>query len=881
MSVPSATMNDVARANVSVDLVGREQELTELISALGLSASPDEAPGDAAGWALAVLLGGDAGIGKTRLLEALGERARSEGWRVLAGHCVDLGDNALPYLPITEIVARITAQLPELAAEVGRRHPALLRLEPGQRVIGAADGDSLGRGALFVAVREVLEQAAALGPLLVVLEDAHWADSSTRDLLSYLLTRPVMGRVGLVVSYRTDDLHRRHPLRPLTAQWARLRGVHRLQLGPLDPGNVLRLIAALHPADLPVGAAEEIVKRAEGNAFFVEELVSALTEPNAALPADLADLLLVRLDRLDDDADAVVRLVSVAGRRVSSDLLATVSGLPSERLEPALRQAVEMNVLRPDGQRVAFRHALLAEAVYDDLLPGERVRLHAAYVAALSERHGSGTAAELARHARRALDLVTATTAGLAAAREAMSVGGPADAIRHYEHVLELLDHPDAAVPDGLDVAVVTTEACEALIAGGHVDRAAALAGEYLERLPPNADPRNRARLLSTRASALSTIETQEDVAAVSAEAVRLLEGEESPLRARVLATHARLLQRGRPEEARVAGLAALELAERLDLPGVASDVFTTLSRLGNHGPVDDTRAALADAIGRAARVGNLVAELRGRFWLGLSHVNEAEWQAAETHLRLAVERVATAGTPWAPYHLEARWYLGFALMATGEWDEALVVLADPDETRPPVPTALLDMLRAQIDVARGVDVAGRVAATRDLWVVDGMVAVHAAGLEIEGAGSNGSPVEALAAYDGAVALLQRMWQPGFEATVRLAATTLGVLADAADDRSVPDRAALLAPGDRLMADVHDAVAPLDRAGVETQAWAAQATAEHARLRRSLADDPPTADDVVAAWREAVAAFERYGDVYRVASARAGLAAALAAAGDR
>lgn len=872
----------VTRGNVPgpVDLVGRRQELAELAQALGL---------DGGDQGFTVLLSGDAGIGKTRLLRALADTARAQGRLVVTGHCLDLGENALPYLPVTEIVSRLTDALPGVVAEAAARHPALLRLEPGRRVLGGEEGDAvdrgLDRGALFAAVRELLERVAAATPLLVVVEDLHWADSSTRDLLTYLLGRPFSARVALVVSYRSDDLHRRHPLRPLVAGWARLRSVHRLALEPLPVDDVRRLVGALHPQPLPSRALREIVDRAEGNPFFVEELVAAVAEPGGTLPADLADLLLVRLDRLDDEARAVVRLAAVAGRRVRSDLLAAVSGLPPARLDEALRSAVELTVLRVEGEYVAFRHALLAEAVYDDLLPGERVRLHADYVAALAERRGRGTAAELSRHARRALDRATAATAGLAAAREAMSVGGPVDAVRHYEHVLELLGDPQLLPGEpealGLDPAVVAVEAAEALSATGHVDRAADLAADHLDRLGPQADPRSRARLLSAWAIALSMIETPRDPAAISAEAVRLVGPEDSPLRARLLAVHARILQQRRHrDEAREAGIAAIELAERLGLPAVASDAFTTVSRLAHVGGEEDGQAALRAAVERARGTGNREAELRGLFWLALSCLNDADWVPAQEHLRAAVALADAGGTPWAPYHFESRWYLGQALLATGDWDEALAVLADPDEHRPPVPVAMLEVLRATVDAARGADVRERIAEGRRHWAVEGLVASLAGGLQIEAAGRAGSPDDAVAAYDGVTDLLRRIWSPAFEAAIRLAATTLSVLADAAGDLPAAQRPAWRDLADRLLGDIRTSLAPLAHQGPETQAWAALALAQDARLRLVTDDEQVPADDLRRLWMDALAAFERFGDVHRLAWVRAFAAEVLHATGD-
>ena len=275
-----------------------------------------------------------------------------------------------------------------------------------------------------------------------MIEDTHWADRSTRDLLSFLFSRPFESQVAIVASYRSDDLHRRHPLRKVAAEWARIPGVARMQLNPLPSDDVRALVHQLHPTPLTEAEIACIVERADGNAFFVEELVGA-TRLAQSLPDDLAELLLVRLDQLGDEAQAVVRTAAVAGRRVSHDLLAASSNVTLEALDVGLRDAIGHNVLVPArGESYAFRHALLAEAVYDDLLPGERARLHAAYASALAGNHGRGTAAELARHARAAHDLATAFDASIRAGDEAMSVGGPDEASGHYEAALELLADP-------------------------------------------------------------------------------------------------------------------------------------------------------------------------------------------------------------------------------------------------------------------------------------------------------------------------------------------------------------------------------------------------------------------------------------------------------
>ncbi|HYH34232.1 MAG TPA: AAA family ATPase, partial [Nocardioides sp.] len=217
----------------SSTLVGRDTELKDLESWLRGAAGEGRPVSG-------VLLGGDAGVGKTRLLNEVRDRLAADGWRVVVGHCLDLGDTALPYLPFSEILGHMATELPDVVSGVASRHPALARLQPGRRMLGAeaTESASVDRSDLFEAVRALLEEAASTAPLLLVVEDTHWADRSTRDLLSFLLTRGFAAPVVVVASYRADDLHRRHPLRRQVAEWTRLTGVRRMTLGPLDEAAV-------------------------------------------------------------------------------------------------------------------------------------------------------------------------------------------------------------------------------------------------------------------------------------------------------------------------------------------------------------------------------------------------------------------------------------------------------------------------------------------------------------------------------------------------------------------------------------------------------------------------------------------------------------------
>ncbi|NHA01436.1 AAA family ATPase [Nocardioides sp. W3-2-3] len=226
-------------------MVGRDAELAEATSVLddAVRAAETGSP------QRVLLLSGDAGVGKTRLLRSLRDHAHDAGWQVLAGHCLDFADSALPYLPFSEVLGRIATEHPALVDAVATDHPALTRLQPGRRTRSAGEDDPGGevghapdRGDIFVAVHALLEAVAAEAPVLLVVEDLHWADQSTRDMLGFLFTRAFARPVAIVASYRSDDLHRRHPLRRQVAEWSRLPQVSRLALNPLSEDSVRALV---------------------------------------------------------------------------------------------------------------------------------------------------------------------------------------------------------------------------------------------------------------------------------------------------------------------------------------------------------------------------------------------------------------------------------------------------------------------------------------------------------------------------------------------------------------------------------------------------------------------------------------------------------------
>jgi len=903
MSPPSATILHVPLdLPGTVPLIGRDGELDRLASLAGVDAS-EARPA-------AVLVSGDAGIGKTRLLSALRSRATEAGWRVAVGHCLDFGDSALPYLPFNELFGRLEAEATGLVAAAVEAHPPLQRVVPGRAApeVGREPPLQVDRGQLFEAIHGALQRFGAARPLLVVVEDVHWADQSTRDLLSFLFSRGFATPVSLVVSYRSDDLHRRHPLRSTLAQWTRLPGLGRVDLGPLPDPDVRRLVRVLHPDPLGESDVHLLVERAEGNAFFAEELVAAARIDSGAVPRDLVGLLLVRLDQLDDTARQVVRVASVAGRGISHEVLAAVAGLDSAALEQGVRAAVEHHVLVPAGSdSYAFRHALLGEAVYDDLLPGERVRLHAAYVAALAGNERPGAAAELARHARAAHDPGVALLASIRAGDEATAAGGPDEALRHYQLALELAAEPpeqrvgasgpgagepsaDRASTTGsqVDVVELTVKASAAATAAGHLHRAIALVQDQLEGAAADLTPVRRAQLLHALAAVVIVGETTLDPLQITTQALGLVPAEaETPLRARILEVHARALShRQRDDDATRWGQEALALARRLDLRDVVADAATTLARIEERtGDPESSKAALARVIAEA-HAGDDMVEVRGLHQLGGIHHEQGELaEALEVYLRGA-GRASELGRPWAPYGLDARLLAALVAYEAGDFDAASRIVDVSGQSPPGIAEAMLTATGMHVAAARGdTGALALLPRLRPWWARDGMVAIYAAGAAIDLLGDTGDIDGAVAVHDEAVAFVGELWQnPDFQARVRLSGLVLGQLGAQVARSAAGERPGLAAAAEALVDAAQRAAKRPGRRGFgmgpEGMAWVARVRAEHVRLRWLTGADPPAEQELVEAWEASVAGFERFPHVFEHARSQTRLAAVLRAAGD-
>ena len=865
-----------------VPLVGRDQELVTLTRLAGVLVPP------ASGM---VLVSGDAGIGKSRLLAALTERAVAAGWRVALGHCVDLGGSPMPYLPFTEVTARLQATRPEVMDRLSTRWPAVRRLLPGQasgsESAARPTSEPLDRSAFFDSLHAVLEELGRANPLLLVLEDLHWADQSTCDLLSYLFTRRFAGPVSIVASYRSDDLHRRHPLRAIAAGWVRLPGMHRLQLDPLPDAEIRRLAQALHPAPLTASALEAVVDRAEGNAFFTEELVAAVG--SASMPRDLAGLLLLRLDSLPPDAQLVVRAAAAGGRQVRDAELAAVSGLSPDRFEAAVRAAVEYLVLVPDADGFRFRHSLLAEAVYADLLPGERRRLHGAFVVALSRPGARSTAADLARHALAAEEHTIAYAASAQAGDDAMAAGGPDEAARHYALALDLVDaglvQPATGGPP-VDRVTVTEKAAAAAAAAGHVLRAEAIVAAQLRRTPPGTPAAERARLLIALADAAALSDSSTDLAAVAGEAVDLVPAEPpTTLRARAVATYAMALAAARRDEEAVRWVdEGLAMPPALRAGEPTAQLQTVMARItergGNAGESEQILRRLLDSVAGSGDA----AEVRVLYQLGWTQLEQGELALALGTFRRAAQRSRELGRPFAPYGSDARVFAGLVAYQTGQWDLALSLTATEGEQPPSLAAAGLASITLAVRAGRG-ETAGWPALlerVRAEWTTEGMVGIHSTAAAIDLHGDAGDLDQAIAVYDDLVACIATLWgSTDFQAQIRLVGLLLGQMAGAAPDLPPHRRVELAARADEL-AEVADRARGMGRRrerGVESQAWLARIRAERLRLRRATGQ-PVDVPELVAAWQESVQAFAAYGQPFEMARSQARLAAALRASGD-
>ena len=539
-------MSDVPLGVTSPVFVGRGAELDRLSEAFERAAGGEPA---------FAFVSGESGIGKTRMLREFEARAREQGARVLLGQCLELGGAQIPYAPLVGALRPLVRGLADADAEslpAGTRN-ALAELLPELGGTGSHSDDEprARQGRLFEALLALLERLGRSAPVLLAIEDLHWADGSTRDFITFLVRSAREERLCLVVTYRSDELHRRHPLRPLLAELERAAGVDRIALERFDRAELAEQLTGITGEPPSDELADRLFTRSQGNPLFTEELLAASEDGGTwLLPETLRDVLLARVERLSPAAQAVLRVAAVVDRPATHTLLEAVVELPPAEVMEGAREAVAHQVLViGEGGLYSFRHALVGEAVHGDLLPGEDTALHARIAAAIEARPevlGDVTektvAAELACHWRNAHDLSRALGANVRAGLAAKRVYAYEVAKRQLERALELWARvPDAEERAGMDRTALLRAAATCASAVGEASRAVALTREALAALDAESEPVRAAELYKRLGTYLRQAGSGPQSFAAFDRAVALLPPGPSELRARVLEERAKV----------------------------------------------------------------------------------------------------------------------------------------------------------------------------------------------------------------------------------------------------------------------------------------------------------------------------------------------------
>lgn len=859
-----------------------------------------------------VLLAGDAGVGKSRLIQELGRHAEAHDGIVLTGHCLQAGDVTLPYLPFVEAFGELGAEhrtlldaRPSLAGLLGldQRSPDAIGVagKAQQQVPSEPErylplpsrprpaGDD-GQLRLFDAVLGLLTDLEARRCVVLVLEDLHWADESSRHLLRFLLTRLRAQRLLVVASYRSDDLHRRHPLRPMLAELARAESVQRIEVGPLDLADTKALVTALAEEPLADSAVARVARRSEGNPFFVEELLASCLDcaeddprrnggVEGELPPALADVLLARVEARSEHARQVLRIASVGGRSVRHSRLQAVvaESVTASELDEALREAVRHHLLLVDGEVYSFRHALLREAIYDDLLPGERVRIHARYADRIAAESGDGVAAALAHHSRASNALPRAFAASVDAGREAARFGAPAEALRFVEEALELLGAVDPSLlSDDADELDLLRRASVLAQRAGQPERSAAYGRTMVAVADARGGDEESARARWRLARALFALEDPSGEAlGVIERAWEIVSDRPSgPTRVWVMVVLANRLRREDAARAEAMAGTAVEEARELGMGGPEAEALTTLALIRDaDGDAESASRYATEAVEGARRVDAWNAELRARHFLGMRHYELGRLRDAVDVTEEALARAEATGMTWSTYGLELRILRIIARFACGDWEGAEVAAGRPEDTVSDTVRLRVSSAHLHLLVAQGrFDEAGSVhERLRPEWQRDTQLALFAGCCGIELAAWSGQPEVACRRADELIRWMDEYGRFLPLAMIRICALALHAHAEALGSAAERD------PGeaDRLLARVEwvadSGTGRTGEPGPEALAWLAMARAEHGRVLGT--PDP-------AAWCAAIEAFG-YGDVYRQAVARLRHAEALLATGVR
>jgi DNA-binding CsgD family transcriptional regulator/tetratricopeptide (TPR) repeat protein len=878
-------------------LVGRASELQTLGAALARAA--DGSP-------TIVVVAGEAGIGKTRLLDRFVADALAAGpdLHVLRGGCLDLAEDGMPYAPISEALrgflrGRTYARVRD---GLGASRDDLSRLLPGIGAIRRRDaepdapGDArtgLDQARLFGVLLAFLDVLAEDAPTILVIEDLHWVDRSTRDLLTFLFRNLDQERLLVVLSTRTDHLPPGHPVATWLASLERDDRTTRLDLRRFTRDDVARQVAAIVGSEPDGDLVNRIHARSDGNPFFVESLVAVEREGAVGpLPRTLTETLTRQITQLPEPTQRMLGVIAVAGRPVDERFVAAIGDEPEVEVREALRPAVAAGVLVPDpaGPALRPRHALLTEVVEDRLLPSERRALHERLAVVLTEqpklaaKTAAGAAAELAHHWAAADRPAEAFRASIVAAQRAEAVFAVGAVVRHYRTALDLEPRLSAAeraaddLPDHVDLLLLAARYADDL---GEEDEAIAWLHAALAGVDPEQAPERAGLIHSRLGYSLWVAERNEEALAEHEEAVRLVPAEPpTAARARVLVgLGGWLMGAGRYgesrricEEAAACAMAAGALAEE---GRARSNLGSDLASLGEI-------AAGIEELEKARRIGEeaglvdtlLVASANLAYQLIVADRFDDAIAAAERGVADATR-----------YGLARRFGAHFratsidALFRAGHWDEAeAMARASLERQRSSFGTIYRDAAAARIFALRGhaADARDQLAAAERYAVgeIDADVGAFVALAGADAAVEAGDPGAAVAAAERGLAHLDTsddvvLVGPLCAIGLRAAAD----LAEGARARRRPDEVASAeAAGDRLMA----------RAEAVWQTWPPHAGSAAATRLTCLAERGRLAGaTALAAWLEAAEAWDAVPTPYQASYARLRAAEAALVAGDR
>jgi DNA-binding CsgD family transcriptional regulator/tetratricopeptide (TPR) repeat protein len=823
----------------SPTIVGRAQELDLLRADLQHACSGDPQ---------AVFVAGEAGVGKSRLVTEFAASAERAGAWTLVGQCIPTHDG-IAFAPVVGILRRLHRQFTPAMFDhlVGGAREELARLvpalAPASQPATATDLTlDWTRGRLFELVLKLLGRLSEETCVVLLLEDLHWSDRSTQDLVSFLVRELDGERVLLIGTYRSDEMGADHPVGALVSDLVAAGRAQRVGLRRLDRSQTAEQLAAITGATPPAALVDRIHGRSEGNPFFTEELLASRADEQD-LPRTVRDTLRARVATLSELARDVLRVAAVAGRTVDHRLLSNASAMGEPELTVALREAVDRHMIVPHDDSYTFRHALLRETVYRSLLPGERRALHEAYARALTQRLASSTetdvaaVTELAHHWREAGDAEAALSASLRAARAAMASSAFAEAHVQYEHAIDLWPQVHNAEEQARVTRVdLLGEAAEAANHRGDHDRAIDLLRTAIAQADASPGDERGSLRYSRLAHYLWEAGDMSASFQAAESAARIAPDVPSSVaRAQALTGLARSrMLTGRLAEARALAeqaLAASQAAGAQREESTARQVLGLLLVLLGE-PEEGTRHV--DAANRLAVAIDHVEEIAASAaTLSVALTSQGRFADAEARLREVTLLARKRGFARS-YGLWLIANHAYVLYKLGRWAEAARLaadVADPRHTATQVASRLAHLVLAQLDTGRGELEAARAHVrtvqqiTARQWI-DRLPAV-AAELELW----TGHPDRARALVDAGLSDIPQARDPHSDAP---ALCWLGVRAEAdLAERARPrsDGATLLETidtADRLRSRSR-AIARAATRIPEAAMYAAAAEAEHAR----------------------------------------------------